>query len=96
MGSESLAPAFDSPNPAREAHRTMAKIIANKDGVAPDTEGATSGEREKLWKEYIERYRVSNPVKYKLKEASFAVIPPSFKGIVREVKTSKGVIREIH
>jgi hypothetical protein len=87
----------------------MGKIKLNQVGVVPE-EGAR-GEREELWKEFLANYKLKNPVKYaqkrsetyldpidgkeKAKKDEFATIPPSFKGIVRELKTLKGTIREI-
>lgn len=86
----------------------MGKITLNKTGVV--AEGA-QGEREKLWSEYLANYKLKNPVKYESKRATsykhpitgedvpkkdeFAEIPASFRGVVRELKTVKGIIREI-
>lgn len=86
----------------------MAKIALNKVGVVPEGD---QGERRALWEEYIAQYKVKNPVKYAMKRATsyvdpitgetkpkkdeFAEIAPSFRGVVRELKTQKGVIREI-
>ena len=87
----------------------MGKITLGKEGVVP--EAGVRGEREKLWEEFLAKYEMKNPVKYafkrstsyvdpidgltKAKKDDFAEIPASFKGIVRERKTLKGVIREI-
>jgi len=88
----------------------MGKITVQKGGVVPE-EGQVVGEREKLFAEYVANYKLKNPVKYAQKVATsyvdpisgqtvakkneFAEIPASFKGIVRELKTPKGVVREI-
>jgi hypothetical protein len=87
----------------------MGKIKLNEQGVVP--EEGVRGEREKLWEEFLANYERKNPVKYaskrattyidpvdgkeKAKKDDFAEIPASFKGIVRELKTVKGLIREI-
>jgi hypothetical protein len=87
----------------------MGKIKLTNTGVIPD-EGAR-GVREQLWEEFLANYKLKNPVKYatkrsttyidpidgkeKAKRDEFAEIPASFRGIVRELKTLKGTIREI-
>ena len=87
----------------------MGKINIAKEGVLP--EEGTRGAREELWDEFITNYQRKNPVKYASKRATeyvdpvtgetkpkvdeFATIPASFKGIVREMKTLKGIVREI-
>jgi len=86
----------------------MGKISLTKTGVV--AEGA-QGKREELWAEYLANYKLKNPVKYAQKRATsyldpisgkevakkdeFAEIPASFRGVVRELKTVKGVVREI-
>jgi len=109
--SGTLAPAFGYRKLIRKAktEHYMGKITLNNTGVVP--EEGVRGAREQLWDEYLEKYKLKNPVKYESKRATsyvdpidgltkakrdeFAEIPASFKGIVRELKTLKGVIREI-
>lgn len=87
----------------------MGKITIAKEGVVP--EEGVRGVREELWDEFLANYQRKNPVKYASKRATeyvdpltgekkpkvdeFATIPASFRGIVKELKTLKGVVREI-
>lgn len=88
----------------------MGKIKLTNGGTVLPEDGV-QGQREELWAEFLANYERKNPVKYASKRATsyvdpidgltkpkkdeFAEIPASFKGIVRELKTVKGVIREI-
>lgn len=88
----------------------MGKIKLTNGGTVVAEEGVR-GQREELWAEYLANYKLKNPVKYESKRATsfvdpitgntvakrdeLAEIPASFRGIVRELKTQKGIIREI-
>ena len=73
----------------------MGKITIAKEGVVP--EEGVRGVREELWDEFLANYQRKNPVKcaQKLEAGAFKEIPPSFRAVVKELKTLKGNIREI-